>query len=149
MSKTVKLETSKGEAPEFRADVIFKDAVAKDLFMLILSTYSEGIQDLMSKLAPEMKYGEIDPKIVVRGDEIIVDSVASDKGLVLTRAGYQDYKEVAEGEKYSTIHNAKLTVFIKAHTREGVKQADKIVGIAPSVTEAFVDMDEHASESKK
>lgn len=148
LKKTVEeaAESLQSAQEAMKMEVIFKDKVAKDLFTLIISNYAESIQDLMAKLSPELKYGEVDPVISVLGDTITVESVVSDKGLVLTKHGYQKYTEVPEGDKYSTVSQGKLTVYIKSFTRDGVRQADKVVGVAPSVTDAFVDMEEHNAE---
>lgn len=133
-----------GIAKTFEMKVIFRDETAKSLFTTVLTEYGAQIEDLMGKLSEPLGFGSVEPVIDLRGDEIIVESTISDKGIVLTNIGYQKYDEVAEGQKYCSIKEGRFGLFVKSGSRDGVKQADILKGYAPSINEAYIDMTEEA-----
>lgn len=139
MSKTIKMKQA--NSPE-EMKILFRDNVAKSLFTTVLTEYGAQIEDLMSKMSPALGFGAIEPVIDVRGDEIVIESTVSDKGMVLTSIGYQKYSEVKEGQKYCAIKEGRFGLFVKSGERDGVKQADVLKGYAPSINEAYVDMTE-------
>ena len=138
----------KVEAPQ-EMRIIFKDRVAKDLMGVVLNDYGSSIEALMSQIAPALGYGAVDPVIEVRNDEVVVESTATDKGIVITGIGYQKYPDVREGQKYCAIKDGKFGLFIKSGEKDGVKQADVLKGYAPTINEAYIDMNEKELDVEK
>lgn len=114
---------------QIKSSVIFDSEKARDIFTSVLEEYSSGVTELMSALSVSKGYGSADAKLEVLGDEIRINLIDRDKGVVLTKDGFLQHKPLLGGTKYVVVKEGKPAMFIKS-TGEG---ADTFLGYASDI----------------
>lgn len=99
---------------QIKSTIIFDSDKAKDVFSSVLEEYSSGVVELMGALAVSKGYGSADAKIEVLSDEIRINLIDKDKGVVLTKDGFLQHKSILGGSKYVVVKDGKPGVFVKA-----------------------------------
>lgn len=139
MNKKTTFRTKRSNASS-SVTVLFKDPVSKTLFMQTMEEYSIPMEDVMSKISPALGLGATEPCITIdkEADTIKVEATVSDKGVVLSKSGYDNYLDIKAGDRYAAIQGGRICVFEKTETREdGTKNADIAIGFAPSFAEVY------------
>jgi hypothetical protein len=120
------------------SEIIFSDNQARDVFNTIMEEYSENLIQAINQLSVSKGYGPADAKIELVGDAIHIDMKNKSKGLVLTKDGFVDYKDVPVNSRYMEVKQGKPAVSVKM----AEDQVDTLIGYAPDMTQVRLALDE-------